>query len=68
MARCVDCGLPGEKCKCTNGPVTMSLPPGKTCNDCGYFKRCCAFLGDVSGNTECDWFPVRFMQAKEAAS
>jgi hypothetical protein len=43
----------------------MCLPEGKTCDDCIHFERCC-FLGATSkGQRECDWFPIRFKEAKQ---
>jgi hypothetical protein len=31
------------------------------------FKRCAAFIGIKPTNTECDWFPIRFAQARTSA-
>ncbi len=40
----------------------MRLPEGKTCNDCGYFKRTCQWLLSREGNEkDCDWSPSRFV-------
>jgi hypothetical protein len=40
----------------------MDLPHGKTCNDCQHVSFCLQFIGpDISGNTSCDWFPIRFV-------
>ncbi len=36
-----------------------------TCDDCGHFNRCSGFIGDVSGNTSCDWAPSRFREGTE---
>lgn len=36
------------------------LPPGKTCADCRYFKRCEALFECNPTNTACDWDPSRF--------
>ena len=65
--RCVVCGLPSSRCKCERGPRTMALPQGKTCDDCRFFKHCSAFIGNVAGNTSCDWYPVRFIEAAKEA-
>jgi len=68
--RCVECSRPkdahGEDGKCPLQSTrygTMNLPEGQTCNDCGHFRFCSGFIGDVSGNTTCDWFPIRFVPA-----
>lgn len=68
MSRCVECGVQAERCTCTKGPKTMDLPAGKTCDRCFAFKHCTAFLGNVSGNTTCDWFPVRFIEVPQRAT
>ncbi len=38
----------------------MKLPEGKTCADCGAFKRCALLFGGEPDNTECDFSPSRF--------
>lgn len=43
---------------------SMALPPGKTCKNCAFFRRCTAFLGEnIRDNTSCDWAPSRFVLA-----
>ena len=71
MNRCVECSQPREahpypwknpapgKTHCVEFK-SMDLPEGKTCDDCRHFRRCSALIGDVAGNTKCDWFPSRF--------
>ena len=66
--KCVECGRPreahGERDKCPGGSTrfgTMDLPEGFTCDDCRTFRFCCKLIGDVTGNTHCDWFPSRFV-------
>jgi hypothetical protein len=45
----------------------MDLPPGKTCGDCGGWKRCKAFIGSLQPtNTRCDWSPSAFWPAPPA--
>jgi hypothetical protein len=38
----------------------MSLPEGFTCDSCFAFDHCVAFGVSKSGQTRCDWHPVRF--------
>jgi hypothetical protein len=38
----------------------MKLPPGVTCAECYYFKRCVSFIGISGDETTCDWAPSRF--------
>ena len=38
----------------------MKLPDGWTCDDCRFFRYCCRLIGNVAGNTSCDWAPSRF--------
>jgi len=40
----------------------IKLPPGKTCGDCVFLKRCRAFFGCNPANTVCDWHPSRFRE------
>jgi hypothetical protein len=70
MKRCVHCSrskddhLEGGKCPGSSRGIfaTMDLPEGQTCAGCGHFHFCRKFLGeDIATNTECDWFPVRFV-------
>lgn len=35
----------------------MQLPPGKTCSDCAFFKRCEWLLSLKGTETACDWSP-----------
>ena len=43
--------------------ATMDLPEGKTCQDCFAFRRFCEpIIGVRPTSTECDYFPVRFVQ------
>lgn len=41
-------------------PNSPALPPGKTCGDCHWFRRCAWLIQCKAGNTECDWIPSRF--------
>lgn len=43
----------------------MKLPDGKTCNDCAFYRWCCALIGteDITGNAHCDWSPSRFRES-----
>lgn len=41
---------------------SMKLPEGKTCADCAHTKRCCAMFGVKPTNTECDFYPIRFVK------
>jgi len=73
MSRCVHCGRARENHvddECYAGErtrfATMDLPEGKTCADCRYVGLCTGLIGDVAGNTHCDWFPVRFSQRATA--
>jgi hypothetical protein len=44
----------------------MKLPQGKTCADCHFVQRCLGmgFTGSAE-NTSCDFYPRRFVQAKQ---
>jgi hypothetical protein len=44
---------------------SMALPPGKTCADCGHFKRICSGLigPEIADNDHCDFAPSRFYPA-----
>jgi hypothetical protein len=42
----------------------MDLPTGTTCGDCFHVRRCCAIYGHKPEDTYCDWFPRRFIRAK----
>ena len=42
---------------------TVDLPPGKTCADCYYVKRCVALFGAKPENDFCDFLPVAFREA-----
>ena len=44
----------------------MVLPDGKTCGDCVHIHRCKAIFGHTETDTECDWFPRRFVLATKA--
>ena len=44
--------------------ATKELPDGKTCADCLRLKTCTGTFGEISENTSCYWFPIRFV-AKE---
>lgn len=41
---------------------SMRLPEGKTCADCGHFKRCEWLISCQPANTWCDWAPSRFRE------
>jgi len=45
---------------------TMDLPDGAHCSDCIHIRFCSDFIGNVSENTHCDWFPIRFAWRKPA--
>jgi hypothetical protein len=45
---------------------TMQLPTGKTCADCGHFKRCAWLISCAPTNTRCDWAPSRFREAAKS--
>ncbi|MCC6591579.1 MAG: hypothetical protein IT168_33135 [Bryobacterales bacterium] len=69
MKRCVRCGRTKdqhepETLTCPGSVKTtfasMELPDGRCCNDCSHVVRCCGIFGAKPGNTECDWFPIRF--------
>jgi len=71
MSRCVECGYPKERhgkdllCPVISSRKhfsTMDLPPGKTCHNCHFVKKCCAMFGKTPTDTTCDFFPVRFME------
>lgn len=38
----------------------MNLPEGKTCGDCGHFRRCNLIFGHIAADEVCDWAPSRF--------
>jgi hypothetical protein len=43
----------------------MQLPEGRNCSDCQNFKRFCKdFLGYKGTETNCDWWPIRFVPLK----
>lgn len=46
----------------------MNLPDGKTCGDCGHFRRCNLIFGHVAGDEVCDWAPSRFVAAQPTTS
>jgi hypothetical protein len=76
MSRCVNCMwpkeahphplmlCPGMKQTCF---ASTELPDGKTCDECAHFKRCSGLIGSVTGNTSCDWYPIRFRVLPKAA-
>lgn len=62
VKRCVQCGLPKEAHReGGHAFASMDLPEGRTCSDCIHIRFCTQFLGDVSRNTSCDWYPIRFI-------
>ena len=38
------------------------LPPGKTCQQCGWWGRCHGLIGLKGTETRCDWSPSRFCE------
>jgi hypothetical protein len=38
----------------------MALPAGFTCDSCFAFSHCVGFGVSQSGQTRCDWHPVRY--------
>lgn len=69
--RCVNCSRTkdqhlGENLDCPGSSKTrygtMNLPAGRTCNDCAHFRTHCSWLLSRNGTeTDCDWFPIRFV-------
>lgn len=45
----------------------MELPGGKTCGDCIHIERCCVMFGHVPEDTNCDFFPRRFVPKKSTS-
>lgn len=43
----------------------MALPPGKTCGQCYAFRFCSGIGIAKPEQTRCDYWPVRFVQARE---
>lgn len=39
----------------------MMLPETLTCDDCIHFARCTGLIGEITGNTNCDWSPSMFI-------
>ena len=69
MSHCIECHKP-KKDHAADGDCpwkyktrysSKDLPDGKKCDDCQHFRFCTQFIGDVSGNDTCDWFPIRFV-------
>ena len=50
-----------------NSLEEMRLPEGKTCADCGFFKRTCEWLINYTGEEGiCDFHPCRFREPADA--
>lgn len=56
---CVNKKYP-EAVQCTDS-TCMTLPAGKTCADCRHTKHCVAMYGVKAENTNCDFFPRRYV-------
>lgn len=57
---CADKACDPENC--------MSLPSGKTCNDCVHFYRCSLLFGHTQTDNYCDFFPRRFVEVQNQKS
>ena len=69
MARCVDCGKPHEAGRKYAHPErTMALPDGKTCDSCVYSTHCDALIGADRDTSQCDWYPIRFVERTACAT
>ena len=78
MSRCIECSRPkeahAEDGNCPGSGSTkygsMDLPDGKTCGDCIHIRFCTQFLGErcLAENTQCDWFPIRFVLKPQSAN
>lgn len=67
--QCVHCSkrgaVIGEPCKFSrHGHQSMDLPEGKTCADCIHVRRCVSMFGRIPADEQCDFFPVRYQEAK----
>lgn len=60
--------LPQPGC-CVDGSCTentcMRLPEGSQCGDCVYVSRCTTLFGKKETDTQCDWFPRRFLKGQK---
>jgi hypothetical protein len=47
--------------KACDDSTCMRLPPSVTCGDCVHISRCAALFGASLADTQCDFFPRRFL-------
>jgi hypothetical protein len=54
----------GRYLPCCDASTCMKLDEGKSCADCKHERTCREMFGGDPKNTNCQWFPRRFLQAR----
>lgn len=56
----------GQRRPAGHAPDPRAIPPGASCGDCGWWRKCSSLIASLTGaESACDFAPSRFMSRTE---